>query len=78
MAEQVFNVTLANFLVEVTADNDNAATLLTNLVNQINDETDPSQVLASVGAVGGVSRVVIKNPENNEVIIHSSLFTPDE
>lgn len=78
MAEQVMNVVLTNYSILVKIDNENATDILSALANDLNNEIDPSKMLSSIESISGVSSVIITNLNNNQVVIDSSPFTPDE
>jgi hypothetical protein len=71
------NFVLDNYRVEVAVDSE-AAQNVAGLEQSVSSLTNPREILSAIESVSGVQSTVIRNLEDNQIVLSSGLMTPSE
>lgn len=71
------NFVLDNYRVEVAVDSE-AAQNVASLEQSVSSLTNPREILSAIESVSGVQSTVIRNLEDNQIVLSSGLMTPSE
>lgn len=72
------NFLLSNYAVSVTTISESSALEVDQLLDRLQNLTNPREIVSMIESVSGVEQTVLKNPQTEEVVLSSGLLTPEE
>lgn len=72
------SLTLNNYSVSIIASNNGAVELAKGEELGLLNVDNPRTVVDTIGSIGGIESVIVKDLHTNEILLTSELFVPEE
>jgi hypothetical protein len=69
---------LDNYNVAITVISEDVVPVITDLETSLKSLTNPREIVSSIESVVGVEATIVKNPQTDEILLSSSLLSPEE